>query len=458
MRISSTDFVKSRDGVLIYSPRESEIYPAQNLDSWRLEKRARILSPRALSLNGTDEYAYRADSAILTPGNKLTVQARVNSALPEGYHSILGQYGSIKSWYFHQYDTGIKLALSQDGTNHNTVSCFPGGTGLIKYAYDGAAGTIRAWWNMSEVTVNHGDMPSSLANSANNLTLGASYTGDLFFYDGQLRDVAFKFEADDHGGPLDPLDCIAYYPLHEDLNDISGNDLHLTGVGIAGSNYVSDTAPVVLFVTFPDTVDFDFLMLDRRHNMQTGSTVKLLGYDGALLASAEVTAGQAVAVYFEEPITANQVILELDDTSNPDGYIEIPDLRIGTYSQIKSADRPTLMLGERTSSNHSADLVGSARVQVYSEPFAVIRAKFQGEFPLSDYLILRDAARAAARGELITIDQRTSNAPGLFRPLLCQVPEAREFINNGVTVANKNKVLINSQDLEFTEIPEEVKL
>ena len=159
----------------------------------------------------------------------------------------------------------------------------------------------------------------------------------------------------------------------------------------------------------------------------------------------------------ENPISDSKVIIELNDINNPDGYMEIPDLRIGQHSTIKSMNKPTLQFGERTSAIHSLDLVGCARVQCYSEPYVVIRAKFQGQFPLSEYVILQEAARAAARGEHVVIDQTTDNAPGLFRPFLCQIPEAKEFAGNGVTVATPDRVLINSQDLEFAEVPEEVK-
>ena len=296
MRISSRDFTKDRNGVLIYSPQESSIYPAQNLNSWRLEKRARILKPKALYLDGIEEHGYREDSAILTPNNKLTVQAWINTTLPDQYHSILGQYANIKSWWFYHIGSALRLSISEDGSYHYTAATSPGGVGHLKFSYDGELGTIRGWWNMNEITVSHPSLPATLANSTDSLTLGASSYRNTHFFNGSLRDVAFKFSADTDGAPLDPKECIGYYPLQENMNDISGNDLHLTPTAIAEINYQSVSQNVHVFVRFPESVTYDFLMLDRRHNLQTGSTVKFLKSDGSLITEVTVLAGKAVAV------------------------------------------------------------------------------------------------------------------------------------------------------------------
>jgi len=186
-----------------------------------------------------------------------------------------------------------------------------------------------------------GAVPTSLFNGTTRLTIGAD-SGGADLIAGKLDFVGLDGTTGDHGGYLQATACDAYYSFdNSDGTDSSGNGRTLTAVSLSSGDYTNCTAYQWINFTLPATQNPKFLFIDRRHNLTSTATVRLLRT--ALSASytsvsyiSSITAGQPVVSRFSTGTHA-QWWLEINDPANPDGYIEIPHVWLGHWQDLVGA-------------------------------------------------------------------------------------------------------------------------
>jgi hypothetical protein len=192
-------------------------------------------------------------------------------------------------------------------------------------------------------TVLVGAVPSSLFNGDANLTIGAMNTTDNStwgnWFHGEIACPAIQAGYEDHGGYLNPSACQGYWKFNGNLEDSSGNGNTLTGNNLDDSNYVDCTAFQWLWFTFAESQQPGMCVIDRRHNLSTGATVKLLYgnlYNNYYVADSQtVTAGQAVVLEYSGGSGYSGWWLEIHDPDNSSGYIEIPHIYLGAKSGME---------------------------------------------------------------------------------------------------------------------------
>ena len=183
-----------------------------------------------------------------------------------------------------------------------------------------------------------GAVPTSLHNGTTRLTIGADSAGANLIA-GKLGFIGFDNAPSDNGGYLYSGTCDAYYKFDSsDGTDSSGNGRTLTAVSLSSGDYSNCTAYHWVGIAMSSALAPTWLMIDRRHNLSTGATVRVL--NGSWFSSysskgykASVTAGEAIVLTLTTGGSAAQW-LEINDPANPDGYIEIPHVWLGHWQNL----------------------------------------------------------------------------------------------------------------------------
>ena len=168
----------------------------------------------------------------------------------------------------------------------------------------------------------------------------------------------------DNGGYLYPATCDAYYNFdNSDGTDSSGNGRTLTAVSLSSGDYSNCTAYNWVTYTLPATQNPTFLFIDRRHNLTSTATVRLLRGDlGSAYNSvsyiSSITAGQPVVSRFSST-TTNKWWLEINDPDNTDGYIEIPFAYLGSNTSMERAHLRGYDHDEFMPGNQQSDVLGN---------------------------------------------------------------------------------------------------
>lgn len=340
------------ENTTITARAEDSTYPADNLN--RRDLRPYRSAGKCLDLDGSSEEAHMgSDHADFDITGDLTIEAVVCPATADtssSYDYIVSKYvasAGNRSYGLTQYDDQFRLLLSDDGSN--VCICQPTDFTLsasthyrVKPIYDASDQAVT--WRINGTaygnTVVSGSIPASLHNSGTVIYIGADGAG-ANFWAGKIASAGIDNAEHDNGGWLDPSGCVAYWEFNDDLTDSSPNSHTLTGVGISDTDYENCTAYQWIGLTLNSTQNPTLLVLDRRHNLTSSATVRLLRDDwfstfDSVSNITSVTAGQPVVSRISST-TETAWWLEIHDPSNSDGYIEIPHVYLGTYASMERA-------------------------------------------------------------------------------------------------------------------------
>ena len=214
-------------------------------------------------------------------------------------------------------------------------------TELALYINGVESGRATADAGTGTATVTYGSVPNSIGDGTTRLTIGADSSG-AHLWGGSLGFIGFDGTTGDHGGYLWAGACDAYYKFdNSDGTDSSGNGRTLTAVSLDTGDYSNCTAYHWVGIAMSSALAPTRLMIDRRHNLSTGATVRVL--NGGWFASyaskgyeASVTAGEAIVLTLTTGGSAAQW-LEINDPDNTDGYIEIPYIYLGDFTSMERA-------------------------------------------------------------------------------------------------------------------------
>ena len=348
-------------GSTVTARTASTVYPATNLGLYTMH-RWRSAS-KCVVLDGVEDYFWIADAAWNSYTGDfhfewLCKPATIDTSSTEDL--IIDKWGVAgqRAFSVRQVNDDLLILLSSNGTDTAALIAFAAVFAVqwdrFDLDYDASAAELALYVNGVEsgrataasgtgtATVISGSVPTSLHGSNTRLTIGSNYDGSLNFWAGSLGFVALDNAENDDGGYLYPTTCDAYYNFDSSSGaDSSGNGRTLTAVSLSSGDYTNCTAYMFIMFTLPATQNPTFLFLDRRHNLTSTATVRLLrgdrgaAYDSVSYISS-ITAGQPVVSRFSST-TTNKWWLEINDPDNSDGYLEIPYVYLGSYTSMERA-------------------------------------------------------------------------------------------------------------------------
>lgn len=345
----SVGFVNKFFGADLTAREQDQLWPVTNLDiGWVFP--AYRSGDRAISLNGTDESAFVAVDSDFQFTTSFVIEAVVTRLSNQGasVRLIIGQglFAAIDGWGLWINDSEIAVRVPDGAANNYVITTTSpisvGASKHIKVTYDGSgtpAVTIRVD-GVLLATATVGTIPATLGVSAGSLNMG-SY-GSVWL-NAEIAFVGARSGTGNNDAWLDPTACAVYYPFEDDAanpTDISGNGHDMTGVNISAADYVDYTGWQWIQIVSPDSFQPTTLIIDRRHNLQTGAVVELwrrstTASTRSLIASTTATAGEAIVLTFSAPSTTPQYTIEINDDTNPDGYISIPIAYLGTIEELE---------------------------------------------------------------------------------------------------------------------------
>jgi len=354
--ISYCNFL-AETGVVVTARTQNSTYPAGNILKPNVTHLYRSNS-KCVVLDGATKYFWIADAAWNSYTGDFCFEFwfRPNSADTSYTNKhIINKWGAVgqKAYMVVQRDAHIWVYLSSDGTTETALVRFDnvlyaGTYDHFKLCYTAAGKNLGLYKNGIESgrVINTtasgtasitGAVPTSLYDGTTNLGIGADNAGANCLA-GKLGFVGLDNAPNDNGGYLQPSLCDAYYSFdNSDGSDSSGNGRTLTAVSLNSWDYVDNAAYLWIGFQLPAAQNPTFLFLDRRHNLTSTATVKLLwsGWFGSynLIASKSVTAGQPVAARFSVG-ASTYWWLEINDPANTDGYIEIPHVWLGQWQAL----------------------------------------------------------------------------------------------------------------------------
>jgi hypothetical protein len=379
---------------------------------------------KALSLNGIDEYAHSSDADFgFTTQFAIETYIVNENEFVSSHHTYASKsdYGTL-GYIFRRLSSGV-LSLWLEGARIDSDPLPSVADAKVKAIYIGSQQLASIWLNDVEIvraeagsiTVGSGSLigtiPTSINAASQKFALGAAYNGSASF-DGTMGHLAIKdSNVTNDNSSIDAEDSAAYWDFeNEDLQDSSGNDHSLTGVGIDSSNYVGQyTNPVSLQIGGLSNTDKKYLYIDRRHNLSTGSTVEIFLTDPLLGENADysraVTADTAI-IFDDLNFTESQVWIQFTDSSKVAEDFIIPCIYLAGDEQMLETQR-SFLSGYSSSSetllkvNESSS--GTLTSYVNSPALYSLKAKWRAS--QSEFATLKNV-----------ISYASDNSPILFSP------------------------------------------
>jgi len=359
--ISYCNFL-AETGVTATARTQNSTYPASNILRPNVTHLYRSDS-KCVVLDGATKYFWIADAAWNSYIGDfhfgwLCKPATIDTGA--AIAPIIDKWGAAgqRAYRVSQADTDIRVVLSSNKTDTAAEVTF---TGVFTAAtwkrfdldYDASAAQLALYINGVEsgratanagtgtATVTYGSVPNSIGDGTTRLTIGAD-SSVAYLWGGSLALMTFRGVEKDNGGWSDATVCDAYYNFDSsNANDSSGNNRHLTAVSLDSGDYSNCTAYQWIGIIMSSALRPTQLMIDRRHNLSTGATVRVL--NGSWFSSysskgytASVTAGNPVVLTLTTGGSAYQW-LEINDPNNSDGYIEIPHVWLGEWQDLGMA-------------------------------------------------------------------------------------------------------------------------
>ena len=208
---------------------------------------------------------------------------------------IIDKWGAAgqRAYRVSQVNASMQVMFSSNKTDTAATVTF---TGVFTAAtwkrfdldYDSSAASLALYINgvqsgratadvgTGTATVTYGSVPNSIGDGTTRLTIGAD-SSVAYLWGGSLALMTFRGVEKDNGGWSDATVCDAYYNFDSsNANDSSGNNRHLTAVSLDSGDYANCTAYQWVGFALPATQNPTFLFLDRRHNLTSTATVRLL--------------------------------------------------------------------------------------------------------------------------------------------------------------------------------------
>ena len=357
--ISYCNFL-AETGVTVTARTQNSTYPASNILKPNVTHLYRSNSKSAV-LNGA-KYFWVGDD----PWNSITgnfhfeILAKPSLADTGGAPAyIINKWGVAgqKAFAWRQVNANLQVLLSSNGTDTAATIIF---TGVIEawihkrfdLNYNSTTQSVALYVNGIEsgrVTVTTatgtasitGTVPASLFNGTTRLTIGSDHLG-TDSWTGRLGLVGLRWASQDNGAWVQPSECIAYYSFdNSDGSDSSGNGRDLTPVNMAAGDYENYTGYQWIGFGLSAGQNPTCLFIDRRHNLSTGATVRVLEQSwfstySSLAYKSSVTAGQPIFLTFSGSGSVYRW-LEIHDPNNADGYIEIPHVWLGQWQNLAGA-------------------------------------------------------------------------------------------------------------------------
>ena len=365
-------------GSTVTARTASSVYPATNLGLYTMH-RYRSAS-KCVVLDGVADYFWIADAAWNSYTGDFCFEFWFRPNAVDVSGRIIDKWGAAgqRAFYVSQSNDDLRVGLSSNGTDTaSTVTfndvlsggaydhfklcynCLGANLGLYKNSIESGRVINTTTSGTASIT---GAVPTSLYDGTTNLGIGADNAGANCLA-GKLGFVAFGNGPNDNGGYLQPSLCKAYYAFdNSDGSDSSGNGRTLTAVSLDSGDYANTAAYQRIGFQLPAEQNPTVLFLDRRHNLTSTATVKLLrsGWYGSynLIASESVTAGQPVVSRFST--SANMYWwLEINDPNNSNGYIEIPFVYLGSHAAMERAHLRGYDHSEFMPGNQQTDVLGN---------------------------------------------------------------------------------------------------
>ena len=316
--ISYCNFL-AETGVTVTAREESTIYPALNILLQNVTHIYRSIA-KAVVLDGATKHFWIADAAwnSFTGNNAWTFLICPSTISTGSWKYIINKWGDAgqRAYAVLQSDANLIVLLSSDGTSTAATVTFSNvfaanrfdrdklsinltATRLVLYVNGFESGRVDNTTQSGSASKT-GTIPDALFDGTTRLTIGATALGGSIFL-GKLQYVACKAGAEENGSYFHPTVTSAYWNFDDSTgDDSSGNNRHLTPVSMVSGDYVDCTAYQWIGFNLPVTKNPTFVVLDRRHNLTSTATVRLLrtswntAYDS--VAVTNVTAGKPVVM------------------------------------------------------------------------------------------------------------------------------------------------------------------
>jgi len=345
-------------GVTATARTQNSTYPASNILRPNVTHLYRS-DDRAVVLDGATKYFWIADAAWNSYAGDFCFEFLYRPDTVDTSNTnkhIINKWGAAgqRTYMVVQRDAHIWVYLSNNGTDtaatvsfsnvltaaqhdRHKLSYKAATRDLVLYVDGVESGRVINTTTSGTAAIT-GAVPTWLWDGTTPLTIGAD-SGGANLIAGKLGFVGLDGTTGDHGGYLQPTACDAYYKFdNSDGTDSSGNGRTLTAVSLSSGDYTNCTAYQWVGIQMSSALAPTLLMIDRRHNLSTGATVRVL--NGGWFSSyaskgykASVTAGEAIVLTLTTGGSAAQW-LEINDPANPDGYIEIPHVWLGHWQNL----------------------------------------------------------------------------------------------------------------------------
>lgn len=383
---------------------------------------------KALDLNGVDEYAYIPTDQGDFDLQSFTMEFDLINPNYGGAQVIAGKFAGGANWSYAVHLSGgdLLVLLTPDGTHASRGLVRFTNADLLnwhryKIVVDLSVPEVSVFIDHTEVArannssqtgcTLEGTLPTSLFNSSYSFHIGRHMAGDYYFFAGSLGFLAVDSGASDNGNSLSPTSCTAYWQFQGNLNDSSGHGHTLTGNNISSADYVNASSYTYSNFTFTNhwlgmvlstSKSPTHLFIDRRHNLSNGATVRLMRGDwhsnsAQEGATATVAADQSIIITLPSAPTADtHWWLSIDDPDNPDGYIEIPYVYLGSKVVMNRGFLRGYRHSERRHGSMLGDSVGGYTAYVRSEE--LWEADYRLRTLTSDLATVRSLASVAGLG------------------------------------------------------------
>ena len=390
------------------------LFDASNLQKTRLLPQYRT-DDMAVTLDGANDYAWVADHADFDITGDLTIDFLITPVTDNtggGFDFILHKLDGASGYALTQINGQLRLYFNGLINFSRITDLFiltPGTAIRGKVVYDATVPEVT-WYvdGILEPATVGGVIPGAIVANNVRLTLGADAVGGNH-WGGKVHFLGIDSDEHDNGGYLDPSICAGYWDMDTAfaggvIADVSGNDHDLTGVSIDDTNFDFITTHAWVGFLLSTTSVPTALVIDRRHNLTSSATVRLLKGDwfSSYVIVDTVTAVAGEAIVLRDPTwvaTDTQWWIEVHDPTNGADFISLPYMWLGRHHEFEDTSiGEELSFGSPRTNTPIPTSLGNLATLVKSDPYRVI-AGILPDLTGADLTAIEDAIDAALEGK-----------------------------------------------------------
>ncbi len=396
------------------------MFDASNLQRTRLLPQYRT-DDLAVDLDGADDYAWVADHADFDITSDLTIECLVIPDAVAGTQVLLDKIVGATGYQLSLEGDELRMSINGVANREETT-----GANLVvdtpyrcKGAYEAAAQTITLRVDgVLEPSATAGVIPAAITANAARVTIGAD-SANANKLNGEIGFIGLAPANYNHGGYVNPVSCVGYWDMDAGLvggviPDGSLFSHDLTVVSIDSSNFDFITTHAWVGFALSATSVPTALVIDRRHNLTSSATVRLLkgNWFGTynVVDTVTVVAGEAIVLRDTTWVaTDTQWWIEVHDPTNGGDFISLPYIWLGMHHEFADTSiGEHLQFGTPRTSTPIPTSLGNIATLVKSDPYRVIAGDLP-DLTGTDLIEVGDAIDAALQGKPLLVGYDTDD-------------------------------------------------